>query len=139
MQDKINTLIDLLKSLKSERQQNFAIKLLSEVVDAMNNQSNHIKELTERKFNIKPGEADTELDKYVSLLIIYGYSQEQIALLNQYTINFILEHRHQLTKKPLYGDIMKIHSFYNLFFFENGKHPADLNELKQFIIDTTES
>ena len=139
MQNKIDTLIDLLNSLKSEKQKVYAIKLLSELVDIINNQSKTILELTERKFKIIPGEGENELDKYITILYIYGFTQQEISILNNDCLNFILKNSNQLTKKPTYNDLRRIKYFYNMYEFDKEEKPVDLQELKNYIINATES
>lgn len=133
MQKKIDQLIDIFNSLRSERQKNYAIKLLSELVDVINNQSKTIKELTERKMDIVPGNFDTELDKYILVLIIYGFCQNDFKLINYDTINFIAKNRAQLTRKPLAIDMIRIQNMIMSFEFDNEKQPMDLMELKKYI------
>jgi len=137
MQDKINILTDLLKSLKSERQRNYAIKLLGEIIAVINNQSAEVIELTERKFNILPGDGEHELDKYITLLKIFGFSQVLISLLSNEFLDFMLIHRNQLTSNPTQNNIQRIQWFYNQFEFENDRKPEDLDELKKYIIEAT--
>lgn len=139
MQNKIDQLTDIINSLKSERQKSFALKLIVDIIDTINNISKNNESLTERKFEIKPGEGETELDKYISLLAIYGFSQEQIAIIEKPTLDFVLKNKDQLTRVPLYSQLLKIHHFRLMFLFENEREPNDLEELKQFIIDATEN
>jgi len=138
MQNKIDQLTDIINSIKSERQRSFALKLLADIVSTINNLSDNAKKLNERKFDIKPGEGENELDKYITLLMIYGFSQERIGIIEKATLDFILKNTDQLKRKPLFKEILKIHSMRLMFIFENGKEPEDFNELKEFYVNATE-
>jgi hypothetical protein len=133
MQSKVDKLIELFDNFQSERQKNYAIKLLSGLVDVINNQSDDIDKLISRKFNILPGEVDTELDKYILVLGIYDYCQSDFRLVNYETLKFLFDNRLQLTKKPSVENIIRIQNIIMQFEFEYDRKPNDINELKEYI------
>lgn len=133
MQNKVDKLIELFNNFHSERQKNYAIKLLADIVDVINNQSKNIGELTARKFGIIPGQIDTELDKYIITLLLHGYSQDDFKLISHETLKFLLDNKNQLTRPPTPGNTIKIQNMIMQFEFENNREPNDINELKEYI------
>lgn len=131
MQEKINKLTDIIKSIKSEPKKNYAIKLLSEIVDTVNNQNNEIDGLMAWKTNNKKIDIECELQKYVLLLILYGYSQKWIKSIRTETLIFIAKHRSKFDHFKA-DEIKTIDLMLMNYEFDNNKTPETYELFKNY-------
>ena len=137
MQDKLDRLVDILNTIKSPYQKKYALKLLSEITGFINKQDDEIKAYISRGFLLPPGEVDSELDKYILILKLLNFTQDNIRLLNFETLKFICENKKSLLRIPGFTDLYKIQNWLMMFEFEYDRMPEDSSELKEFIKNET--
>lgn len=132
IQQKIDKLTDILNILKSENQRKYALNLIADIINVINNQEKEITSLQAWKTDNKISEIDCELEKYVLLLIYYGYSQRFINIIRKETIEFIARNRiHFNVKKP--DEIKNIDHLLMIFELEFDRLPVNYNEFSKFI------
>ncbi len=134
MQNKVDKLTDIVKNIKSVSQRNYALTLLSELVDIINKQESEIKSLMAWKTNNKISEIDCELEKYVLLLIYYGYSQRQINNTRIEAVKFLATNKDSISIKSS-EDIKTLDHWLMNFELEKQRMPKSYQEFKQFVTD----
>ena len=137
MQSKIDKLSDILKTIKNKRQSNFGLLILSELVNVINNQEKEIYGLMAWKTNNNKGDLESELQKYILLLIINGYSQKFINSIRTETLIFIAKNKNNF-KNIEATDIKKIDLILMNYQFEFDNLPNDYKVFKKYL-DESES
>lgn len=132
MQDKIDALTDIVKTIRNDRQRKFALSIIIDLVGIINNQSDEIKGLHAFKTNNKINEIDCELQKYVHLLILFGYSQKAINSIRPETLLFAAQNRERiLSYRP--EDIKNIDLHLMGYELEKGEKAKNIEQLKNYI------
>ena len=132
MQKKVDILTDILKAIRNERQRNYAISLVSDLINVINNQEKEILGLMAWKTDNKKQDIELELEKYVLILISFGFTQKFISNIRKESVLFIAKNRKSFEKKP--PELFKnIDHWLMVFELENERQPNDFNELKIFI------
>lgn len=132
MQDKIDALTDIVKAIRNDRQRKYALSIIIDLVNVINRQSDEIKGLHAFKTNNKINEIDCELQKYVHLLILFGYSQKLISSIRPETLLFAAKNRERiLSYAP--EDIKNIDLQLMCYELENGEKAKNVEQLKQYI------
>lgn len=132
MQKKVDILTDILKTIRNERQRNYAISLVSDLITVINNQEKEILGLMAWKTDNNRNDIEIELEKYVLILISFGFTQKFISNIRKESVIFIAKNRRSFEKKP--PELFKnIDHWLMVFELENERQPKDFNELKIFI------
>ena len=93
--------------------------------------SKDILSLSAWKTNNKQHDIECELEKYVLILILYGYSQQFIKIIRKETIEFATRNKvHFKQLKP--EDLKNLDHWLMGFELENGRKPKDINEFIEF-------
>ena len=137
LQEDLDTLLDIINKIKSTRQKNLAITILSKLIGVINGQDKEILSLYAWKTNNKISNIECELQKYVLILIIYGYSQNFIEIIRPECLEFVAKHRKEIDIILNPDEIKNID--FNLIGFELEKDrlPNNYKELKNFLKDAT--
>lgn len=131
MQDKIDKLTDIIKCIKSAGQKNYALTLLADLVGTLNGQSKEIHALHAYKTNNKISEIDCELEKYILLLIYYGFTQKYINIIRRECVLFVAKNRKEIDiKEP--SEIKLIDDMLMIYELEYGKQPDNYKQLIEY-------
>lgn len=132
MQEKIDKLISIIdRNVKSDKAKAYAITLLSDLVNIINNQEKEVKSLSAWKTNNDFSGIECELQKYILILIMNGYSQQLVKVIRQEAFQFAAKHKERITSyKP--KDIKNIDHWLMMFELENERLPDTFDEFKNF-------
>lgn len=125
MQKKVDILVDIINKIPSIKQRKYAYELLQDIVSIQLKQSAYIDNLESEQ----PG----EIDKYVALLRVYGFTQENISLLNNETIWFVFTNINQLKDRPTYSQLYNIQIWMGIFKNEFNRIPDSITELAKYM------
>lgn len=131
MQNKLDKLTILIDGLKP-KQKTYALNLLADLVTIINNQEKEIESLIAYKINNKLSEYECEIQKYVLLLIYYGFSQKFIKVIRQECVLFITKNRKHIPNLSP-SEIKLIDLFLMSYELENDKEPESYLQLKKFM------
>ena len=132
MQEKIDKLTDIINTIKKEKSRRFALTLLSEIVQIINNQEKEILSLESWKTNNKFSEIENELHKYILILITFGFSQKFIKTIRIETLIFIAKYRSKFNSfKP--DEIKLIDLILMNYELEFDNLPGNYQDFKKYM------
>lgn len=129
MQNKLNALTDIISTIKNARQRSYALSIVQDLINIINNQEEEIKGLMSWKTNTE--KSGCELQKYVLLLILYGYSQAFINSIRIETLIFIAKNKDKFDSFQA-DEIKTIDLMLMNFEFDNDKMPDNYQEFKTY-------
>lgn len=129
-ENKLNTLTELLKSIRSEGKRTYAMSIINELIDSYNSLEKVNDYIKAKKTGINPERYDLFIERCIDALQTLGFEFEDIQLLDKDALNFIKLHRHKI-KKPLDKEyLLTLMNLYRYFEFTYDRKAENLTDLK---------
>jgi len=128
LQEKINTLTDIISHISNKRQKAYALQMLQDLVNQLDLFTKNLNDIREKK-------GIDEVEKYICALTIYGFTEKSFSCLDYSTLKFFAANKKTLGKMPTHAQIQHTQLWLRSFNLSNDRSPKDFIELKEFIIN----
>jgi len=129
MENKIEILNDILsKTCKTDKQYEFALKILREIIEEQIMINSKLKKLTEKQYK----DYFKTINKLTKLVQIFGLTEVDFLVMSEGFLDFVLECKKELKKEITCRQLTNFRSLYINYCSYNGFNPSNLNDLKKF-------
>lgn len=110
-----------------------AINMLKEIISMFSSTIKENERIKSRLNGLPQDQYMEEVEKYIIVLEMLGYSQIDIQSINPHVLTFIANNFSELSRRPIASDLLRTQQWFHIFEFENNRIPDTISELKQYI------